>query len=392
MKKFVLSFFLITLSFAGIKEDFFHTGLSAKALALGGTAFGFGVDSVYSNPAGLAVIPDEYYGYSYKTSFENMLDTMTFEYMRPHKRGAWGIGLIHMNNSDADKTVINEFDRPDVVGKFSERQIGLSGAYAIPIWGDSAVGIGARYYRNDIDGEFGQSLGFFAGYIKRLKRNLLYGLSVNNFSILSNRPLSTPITWSTSHTDYFPLRISNSLAYRRSIYGFQAEFFGDIHWQEVNEDGRMDLFYSLGSMVWIVPKLFNIRAGLNDENLSLGLGVRLAGAWGIDYAYLSHEYLGGSHFISISYKPGVVEKLQVNSGKQIELVFPELSVAESDSDVNIEKLIKTETTEKIETKEITKILPEIEPQIEPQAENIQSLEEDTKPDSSVENVNEEQGL
>ncbi|GBR72681.1 hypothetical protein NO1_0180 [Candidatus Termititenax aidoneus] len=161
MKKFILLAGLTALSLAGIKEDFFHTGLSAKTLALGGTAFGFGVDSIYSNPAGLAVIPDEYYGYSYKTSFENMVDTMTFECMRPQGRGAWGLGLIHMNNGDADKTEINEFDRPEVIGKFSERQIGLSGAYAWPIWGDAAIGFGARYYRNDLDGEYGQALGFF---------------------------------------------------------------------------------------------------------------------------------------------------------------------------------------------------------------------------------------
>ncbi|MDR1453246.1 MAG: hypothetical protein LBJ25_04660, partial [Candidatus Margulisbacteria bacterium] len=62
MKKAIALILLLGCSLAGIKEDFFHTGLSAKALALGGTAFGFGVDSIYSNPAGLAVIPEEYYG------------------------------------------------------------------------------------------------------------------------------------------------------------------------------------------------------------------------------------------------------------------------------------------------------------------------------------------
>ncbi|MDR1322863.1 MAG: hypothetical protein LBK68_00315 [Candidatus Margulisbacteria bacterium] len=304
LKKFLTFTLLLGCSWAGIKEDFFHTGLSAKALALGGTAFGFGVDSIYSNPAGLAVIPEEYYGYSYKNSFEGLIDTMTFEYMRPHRRGAWGIGLIQMNNGNADKTEINEFDRPEVVGKFSERQIGLSGAYAVPFGGDSAVGIGARYYNNQLDDEQGQALGFFAGYIKKLSAEWLYGLSVNNISLFSERPLSTPIVWSTRHVDYFPLRISNSLAHRRKIFGLAAEFFADLHLQEVNEVGRLEPFYSLGTMVWIAPRVFNVRAGLNDETISLGLGARLFDAIGLDYAYLSHEYLGGSHYISVSYRPG----------------------------------------------------------------------------------------
>jgi hypothetical protein len=276
--------------------------LSAKALALGGTAFGFGVDSIYSNPAGLAVIPEEYYGYSYKNSFEGLIDTMTFEYMRPRGRGAWGIGIIQMNNGNADKTEIDEFDRPNVVGKFSERQVGVSGAYAVPVWGDSAVGAGARYYNAQMDGEQGQALGLFAGYVKKLREDWLYGLSVNNISILSERPLSAPIVWSTGHTDYFPLRISNSLAHRRKIFGLTAEFFADVHIQEVNEDGRLEPFYSLGTMVWIAPRVFNIRFGLNDETISAGLGARLFNVIGLDYAYLSHEYLGGSHYLSVSYK------------------------------------------------------------------------------------------
>lgn len=294
---------LMSWTLAGIKEDFFHTGLSAKSLAMGGTAFGFGVDSIYSNPAGLAVIPEEYYAFSYKTAYENMIDIMNFQYMRPHYRGAWGIGFIHMNNGNADKTEVNEFDRPEVVGKFSERQIGISWAYAVPIWGDSAVGMGARYYNNQMDGEQGQALGFFAGYIKKLSFDWLYGLSINNFSI-SSRMKSTPIIWSTGHTDYFPMRISNSLTHRRYLFGKQAEFFIDLHTQEVNENGTMSTFYSLGSTVWLVPKIFNCRVGLNDETISVGLGTRFANTLGIDYAYLSHKYLGASHFISFSYKLG----------------------------------------------------------------------------------------
>lgn len=303
MRKIFLILVLVSCAWSGIKEDFFHTGLSAKALAMGGTAFGFGVDSLYSNPAGLAVIPEEYYAYSYKTAYDNLLDTMSFQYMRPYYRGAWGLGLVHMNNSDADKTEIDEFDRPLVVGKFSERQLGLSCAYAMPLWGDSAVGVGARYYNVQLAGEQGQSLGFFAGYIKQLAPEWLYGFSVNNLS-LSSRLRSTPIIWSTGHTDYFPFRLSNSLAHRRYLFGKQTEFFVDLHTQEVNENGNMATFYSLGTMVWIVPKFFNCRAGINDENLSLGLGLRLWDVWGMDYAYVSHQYLGGSHFISFSYKPG----------------------------------------------------------------------------------------
>lgn len=326
MKKNALQliFFLLIISgsgFSGIKEDFFHTGLGAKALVLGGTAFGFGVDSIYSNPAGLAVIPDEYYSYSYKTSYENMVDAMTFQYMTPYQRGAWGIGLIHMNNGNADKTEINEFDRPAVVGKFGERQIGLSAAYAVPLWGDSAVGFGARYYNNQMDGELGQAFGFFAGYVKKISFDWLYGLSINNFS-LSPRMKSTPIVWSTGHTDYFPLRISNSLCHRRSLYGKQTEFFIDLHTQEVNESGTMASFYSLGSMVWLVPKTFNCRAGLNDETISLGMGLRLGEAWGIDYGYLSHKYLGGSHLFSFSYKPGENESLSEAKPAVIERVEP----------------------------------------------------------------------
>ncbi|GBR76947.1 hypothetical protein NO2_1418 [Candidatus Termititenax persephonae] len=302
-RELLLLALLLGLARAGVKEDFFQAGLSAKALALGGTAFGFGVDSLYSNPAGLAVIPGEYCGYTYKNSLEGLLDVMTLEYMRPRGRGAWGIGLIGMHNGGADKTEINEFDRPSVLGKFAERQVGISGAYAWPVWGDSAIGVGARYYHNQLDDGQGQAWGFFAGYIKKLRQDLLYGLSINNLSI-SGRPVSMPISWSTGHTDYFPLRISNSLAYRHKLLGWQSEFFGDAHLQQVNEEGRLELFYSLGAMVWVVPRIFNARCGLNDETISAGLGLRLWDRLGLDYAYLAHEYLGGSHYVSFSYQLG----------------------------------------------------------------------------------------
>jgi len=293
----------LSVSFAGIKEDFFHSGLSAKALALGGTAFGFGVDSIYSNPAGLAVIPDKYYTYSYKSNYDQMIGTMVFNYMDTHGRDAWGIGLIHMDNSNADKSIINEFDRPDVQGKYGERQIGISAAYAKPIWGDSAIGLGARLYLNQLDDESAYALGFYCGYIKKIRYDWLFGISINNIS-LSSRLLGTPINWSTGHVDYFPLKISTSIAHRKYLFKKQTEFFADIHLEEVTMDRNFEKFFSVGALVWFVPKTFNGRFGISDESFSLGAGLRL-NEWGIDYAYRNHQYLGNSHLISFSYKPDI---------------------------------------------------------------------------------------
>ncbi len=286
---------LIFVVHAGVKEDFFQAGLGAKSAALGGTAFAFGSDSLFSNPAGLAVTPEKEFSCGYKSNFDGLVDTQHLSYAQPWQRGAWGVGLVYLNNVGADKTVVNEFDRPEVIGSFGENQTGLSLAYAHPVFGDSAVGLGLRYYQDILDEERASAYGLFAGYIKKINKNLLVGLSVNNIALTQS--LRSEITWSTGHVDYFPLRCSLSSIFLTNFLSNQTEFVGDVHFAEVNEQHEMATFYSLGALMWLAPQVFNIRCGFADESITVGAGLRAFG-FGLDYAFISHRTLGPSHLLS----------------------------------------------------------------------------------------------
>lgn len=230
----LLIVFFVSILNAGVKEDFFQAGLGAKSNALGGTAFAFGIDSLFSNPAGLAILPENFVAYSYKNSFDSMVNSMVVGYMQPYRRGAWGIGAITMDNGGADKTEVNQFDRPEVVGTFSEVQQGLSVAFAYPFGNNSAAGIGLQYYQNNFDTESAKSMAIYAGYIKKIKKNILLGLTINNFSFDDN--MRAKIKWTTGREDQFPLRYSFSAAYLTEVYDRRTEFVADVHYQDVNED------------------------------------------------------------------------------------------------------------------------------------------------------------
>lgn len=289
--------FFINLLNAGVKEDFFQAGLGAKSNALGGTAFAFGVDSLFSNPAGLAVLPEEYFSYSYKNNYESLVNSMVLGYTSPWRRGAWGVGAITMSNGNAEQTEVDEFDRPTVVGTFGEEQKGFCAAFSYPFGDKAAYGLGVRYYQNDFLDEQAKSLGLYAGVIKKFGRKVLLGLSFNNFSLSGSG--RSEINWSTGQVDQFPLRYSFSGAYLTTFFEKQTELFADIHYVEVNEAKELDQLYSLGAIYWFVPKIFNARLGRQDEVVSSGFGFRFFDI-AVDYAFLMHDYLGNSHLLSIS--------------------------------------------------------------------------------------------
>jgi hypothetical protein len=282
---------------AGIKEDFFLTGRGAKSFALGGTAFAFGTNALYTNPAGLAVLPEKTFSYSYQARFDNMVQQFSLGYMSPWNGGAWALGLIQMNNGNADKTINNGSNRPQVIGSYGETQTGLSVAAGIPVGGnDWAIGFGLQQYFNQIDVESAYATALSLGIIKKWGDNLLLGISAHNLA-LSER-LHAPIQWSTGQRDYFPLRISTALAWMLNFGEFKYEWYLDMHTIEVAQDLKMVNFYSTGALLWLVPKTMSLMFGYGQEQLSAGLGLYLAG-FSLDYAFLNHPSLGSNHLFSV---------------------------------------------------------------------------------------------
>jgi hypothetical protein len=294
---FVTCFLLTTACHAGIKDDFFMSGLGPRSTSLGGSAFAFGTDSLLTNPAGLALKPNRQFSFGYLSQYDQLVSNTSFAYTDLIWGGVAGISVIQMENGGADKTIINEYGMPSRIGTFGESQLGISMAYAKTLDDKIAVGVGGRFYQNKLDTESATSLGFYTGFIYQMNPQWITGLSVNNLSPFGN--FRSTINWSTGHVDEFPVRISGSTAYKAVFWEKQTEFYLDLHFIEVTTKRDFNMQWSGGTSVWVIDKIFAARAGFSGERLALGLGLEYQ-QFLIDYAFSQHQNLGQSQSLMLT--------------------------------------------------------------------------------------------
>ena len=185
---------------------------------------------------------------------------------------------------------------PQWIGSFGETQTGLSFALGFPFWFETALGIGVQQYINKLDTESAQSTGISLGLIKKWGDSFLMGVSIHNLSLLEGGHAS--IQWSTGHRDYFPLRITSSIAWMQKIFAFQTEWYLDAQTTELAENAPMLTTYSGGSLIWFIPKTMNVMLGYKQDQASIGFGLFLS-SFSLNYAFIHHPVLGGNHMISL---------------------------------------------------------------------------------------------
>jgi len=310
--------------------EFMALGAGARALGMGG-AFGAVADdasAVYWNPAGIAGIEKRQALAMHAEQFGDLVNYNFGSYVQPStlvdpaRKPAFGFALIHLGG--ADQAITNQLVHNDLNGdgqidqgelvdrdgrpydettlpRESDNSFAGLGTFALQTGAGSVGGTLKVIYQDMIAGESSMGIGIDLGYLRRdfLTRNLSVGAKLQDAT-------GTYISWSTGTNEFIVPMVKVGGAYRivsESFHGSlllaaDADVFFDnrqIASQFWSETFSTDLH--LGAELSFQDHVM-IRGGMDGENPTAGAGVYF-GMFGLDYAYLSHDFLEATHRVSI---------------------------------------------------------------------------------------------
>ena len=305
--------------------EFMAPGGGARALGMGGAfaAVASDASTVYWNPAGLAGMEKRQALFMHAEQFGDLLNYNFASYVQPtklldaDKKPAFGFALIHMG--DPDQLVTNQYTMVenngsfylvddngnrvnyDAIPKESNNSFAGLGSFAIETGAGSVGGTLKLIYQDFIAGESSMGIGIDLGYLRRnfLTHNLSVGAKLADAT-------GTYLSWSTGTNEFIVPSLKLGSAYRYESTSLNGAvllavdtdvFFDDRQgasefWIEtVSADLRLGLELSFQDKVMI-------RGGLDAENPTAGAGLYF-GAFGLDYAYLSHDDFDATHRVSL---------------------------------------------------------------------------------------------
>lgn len=315
--------------------EFLSLGVGARPLGMGGSFVAIADDATaaYWNPAGLGGLDRTEITFMHAGIFG--LDSYDFlNYVQPlGGSGAFGLSWIRLGIDDIPITELqlsgemSASNRPRIVGEMQDTENAFVLSYGrrfrvdIPWSGgdtsgsskgtDIQVGGNLKFLYNSVSGAgrnaigFGGDVGlvwkvsFISGKDYARASDLSLGVVVQDFS-------KTRIFWNTtsspSHTDVISPNVKVGACYSRQLSSLSSEVLLSI-----DADTRYGLEMHYG-VEYILGKVLSLRAGVQDKDLTAGVGLNVAFARGesaisflVDYAFLSHE-LGNTHRISLMTK------------------------------------------------------------------------------------------
>jgi hypothetical protein len=283
MKRLFFIFLLGTILWAENNAvDFMGTGLSARAMAMGNamTAGGRGIETVYHNPATLALNTCQYEWSSGLVNNFDLVDRKSLGFAF----GKYGINIGNSEISEIPRTTWGDDDRPVENGTFSSSQYQYICTYADQFNTDWLYGVTVKLYTWNIDKYTANGLGLDIGGLYRFPEaifnsTLLCGMSIHNVG-------RTQINWSTGHKDTIPITLTGGAALYSGFLERTLIFSSEIIQQEYET-----LQIRNGAEYWLAENIFCVRGGTDLGKITLGIGLRYV-ALSIDYAQADYSDLG----------------------------------------------------------------------------------------------------
>ena len=255
------------------KEDggqpgaFLNFAASARSLGMGKahTALADDASASYWNPAGLAQLERKDVVALY-SSLELDTNYGFFGYAQPAANyGTFDVGVVTLRSGGYDKRTGPGIN--DMAGTFDINQSALLLSHGIKIHPKWAVGGTLKVVREEIDRYTGTGFGFDPGLMWSISPKWQSGFLIRN--------LVAPRLKLKSTSDVYPRELRMGIKFQpREKFILAADAY-----KVENAQAKL----SLGAE-WKPYRLLALRAGLNDTEITAGLGFQF-GDWGIDYAF-----------------------------------------------------------------------------------------------------------
>lgn len=266
---------------AGRPGEIYSFGAGARALGMGSghTAVVQDVTSLYYNPAGLGLLPGREVIFLRAQLFEGAsYDYIAYAQSKKSRLGGWGLELIRLGTGGADGR--DEFNNETGDFDYSEMSLGFATGWRGLFHPKMSLGIKGKMLRRSLGGSSDQLIGVDLGlqYGPWLGERLMLGAIVQN-----------AVSFNMGDTDdKLGLIVRAGAAYHVA---------GPLSLAvDISQSGefRIGTEYSFG--------IASVRAGMMDQQLSFGGGLRLKKKYSLDLALVNHPTLGMSQRFSLGYR------------------------------------------------------------------------------------------
>lgn len=252
---------------------FLDFAASARSLGMGGAHTGVADDAsaTYWNPSGLAQLERKDVVTLYSVLYQ---DTHfgSFSYAQPTvDYGTFGVGLVLLNTGGIDKRDVSQ----ESIGSFSASESAVLLSHGLRLNDRWSIGETLKGVRQDIDQWSGSSFGVDLGSLYQVDDRLQFGLALRN-------------AWAPSirlrdESEKFPLDARLGVKFLALRHFTVASDLSQT-------TGRSAKLHMGGE--YLFNDTVALRAGLNESEISAGLGVTV-GDLTIDYAFAYNDAASG---------------------------------------------------------------------------------------------------
>ncbi len=296
-------------------NEFYSSSASARTLGMGGANVALSDDiwALFWNPAGLVEIKHTQIGLMHSERFAGTVDYDAAGFAQTQSDGSvFAFGILRLgvngipftrlenptqplsgdNRVEIDKFV-NEGEYAFYAAKAGESKIKLS-RFSLNLGWGIAPKLIFKHIGNYRAYGLGMDLGL--NYTTDLGIPLKFGLSIKDL-------LGTVVGWEqTGHKEIYPSTARLGIAVPVRLPQLEAVLTPVIDYvyrfDLISDPDASSFHYGAE---YTVRNTVAIRAGYDDDKLTLGGGLCMR-AINIDYAFINHSELGGSHRISLTIK------------------------------------------------------------------------------------------
>ncbi len=295
--------------------EFIATGVGARALGMGGAfvAIAEDVTAGYWNPAGLTQLGYPQISGMYAERFARLINYNYGAAAFPAgPKTSLGLSIIRLGVDDIPVTALqrndlelgaiydnNKINTPYVVKTINDAEWAFYLTYAKIASKKLAWGSNIKIVTKNIGDNSAWGLGFDVGFLYRALPNLNIGVNLQDIT-------TTLLAWDTGRREAIIPTVKSGVAYIWDVPFFTGRIIPAFDMDIRFENRRYSAQFNLGRMSfdthfgieYELKHLVALRLGSDIGYFSAGAGIKLP-KLNIDYAFLSHDDLGGTHRISL---------------------------------------------------------------------------------------------